>query len=466
MSAPERTILVSGYFGPEGRDPKLNYFARLDRALQSRGLRLFLLNLNGTSVPAGLRGESMPFLVEKAHWLPLDRFIPRAEVDPAIVQSASLDAGCWERPLAREIPRLLLFREHLRRVLARERPCLHIAWHQFHSFHHSLPAMLGELGVPLLFAEFGPLPGTIIFDAEGQMAESSIVRNSEEFIRSPVSAEELKAAEEFLSRVRSEKRTRKPQSETGTVRNALRERNARARPVIFYAGQYDYRTGMVPRSLPHATLHSPFFSGTLDALSFLSRLARRNNWLILFKPHPLARHSEASMAQIAEPDSVVSVPGASIFECIECSQAVTTIVSQTSYMALVHGRPCVMLGRNHLTGKECAYEPESIDEIEGAFQTALVEGLTADQEAHWKRHVAQLLKRSVFAFDKDLDLSSLRGDAAAADFLAATCAAGDSASAAERKGPPGTLERVYTWMKFVDPVFTPLRGRLGRRPVA
>jgi len=462
MPDAARTILLSGYFGPEARDPKLDYFVRLDAALRETGHRLYVLNMNGNRLPAGLRGESFPFLVEKSHRLPLDRFIPPAAIDPAIAQAASIDAACWHRSPARESVRLLLFREHLRRVLDRERPCLHIAWHQFFSFHFALPSMLAEFGVPLLFAEFGPLPGTIIFDREGQMAESAIARRSDEFASTPVSEAEIRDAENFLARVRAEKRTRKPQNDANTVRDALRERAAGGRKVIFYAGQYDCRTGMIPRTLPNARLHSPFFTETLDALSFLSRLAKRNDWLILFKPHPLADHAPGDLARIEAPDRVVSVPGASVFECFEHAQLVSTIVSQVSYMSLIHGRPCLMLGRNQLSGKGCAYEPQSTDDIEAHVNRAFANGVTAEQKAKWKIHVAQLLKTSVFAFDEDFNAPSLRGLPETAEFLAANGA--EFSIPVNRLDQPSGIvvsdvKRIYKPMAVLSPILGLLRGR-------
>ena len=60
MPDAARTILLSGYFGPFPGDPKLDYFARLDVALRASGHRLFVLNMNGNRLPAGLRGESFP----------------------------------------------------------------------------------------------------------------------------------------------------------------------------------------------------------------------------------------------------------------------------------------------------------------------------------------------------------------------------------------------------------------------
>jgi hypothetical protein len=350
---------------------------------------------------------------------------------------------------------LLFFQEHFRRVVNRIQPRLCIAWHQFFSFHYALPGLLAELGIPLLYAEFGPLPGTIIFDRGGQMAESEIATRSEEFLRTPVTDAELDAAAKFIARVRAEQRTRKPQPAPGAVREALRARGmGEGTPVIFYAGQYDCRTGMRPRMLPNAKLHSPWFKSTLDSIEYLSALAKKNGWIVLFKPHPLAAISQTQLAQLPAADRLVCVPHASIFECMDVAKVVTTIVSQVSYMALIHRKPCVMLGRNQISGKGCAYEPDSKEAIEESFRTALSHGQTASQESAFCRHVAQLLKTAVFAFDDNFSAPTLRGlDAAASELMKASanlCANG--AAGADRQA-----QTLYAMLRAISPLCAPLR---------
>jgi hypothetical protein len=416
-----RTILVIGYFGADESDSKLEYFRRLNRALAAHNRELILLNLNRHRIKTEVRSESLPLLIEKSHKLPLNRLLPLRGIAPEAVHAASIDAACWRRSPEREQIRVLLFREYLRTLILRERPGLVIAWHQFFGLNYTLPAMLKELGVPFLFAEFGPLPGTVIYDEGGQMAESPIARESAAFAALPVSDADLQNAARFVAQVRQERRTRKPQQASGAVREALRERHSRASRVVFYAGQYDCRTGMLPRTLPNATLHSPFFAGTLDALSFLSRLAKANGWLILFKPHPLARNEGG--LPIDEPNHVISVPGASIYDCFDHAETSVTIVSQVSYMSLIYGRPCVMLGRNYLTGKGCTYDPSSREAIVSEIQASLERGVTGSQKSMWIKHVAQLLKHAVFAFDGDLQAEGLRTDDQCAAYLAGLCAA-------------------------------------------
>ena len=54
------------------------------------------------------------------------------------------------------------------------------------------------------------------------------------------------------------------------------------------------------------------------------------------------------------PDRVDFVTGANIFDCMEQADVTTTIVSQVSYLALIHDRTSLLLGRKQLSGKGCA----------------------------------------------------------------------------------------------------------------
>lgn len=424
---PAKVILVTGYFGADTRESKLDYFARLDGQLRKRDVGLYLFNLNGNRIPAPLRGECVPLFVEKSHWLPLDWIVRTATATPEILDGASIDAACWKRSPERERIRVLLFREHVRTILRREKPVLCLAWHQFFGLHYGIDTVLRDFGIPWRYAEFGPLPGTILFDEAGQGAESPIVTRSEEFTRQPVSEFDIQRASAFLERVRAEKRTRKPQAGAGLVTAAVRGAADRGQKVVFYAGQYDCRTGMVPRTLPRSATHSPFFLDTVDALSFLSGLARRNNWLILFKPHPLAQHSDTALREIEAPDHVVTMPDANLFECLEQAAATATIVSQVSYMSLIYGRPCVMLGRSYLAGKGCVGEPHDREQIEGLIAASLTDGVTAEQQTLWVQHVAQLLKYSLFAFDEGFSADGLRGLDETAGYLESVCAVAGTA---------------------------------------
>ncbi len=419
------SILVSAYFDDRRQDAKLAYFEALDRAVRKAGLKIHLLNLNSRRIETSCEGEPLPFLISKAHWLPISGVVGPLDANPAVRHAASIDALCWGRSLRAESFRVVLFREHLRRLIARVRPSLYIAWHEFFSFHYSLPAMLREEfpGLPFLFTEFGPLPGTITFDEDGQMGESDVAQRPGDFAALPVNADDLRRAAEFIERVRVEKRSRKPQTASADPFGPLETRLAGAKGVVFYAGQYDFRTGMVPRSLPQSGVHSPWFADTFDALAHLNDVALRNGWVVLFKPHPLDTGFRERMAPLGELEAVALVSGVSIFECFERADAVVTIVSQVNYMALIHGKPCVTLGRTYLWDKGCDYQPKGRADVEPSIRAAIEDGITETQRAALQRHVAQLMRYRVFQFDEDFTIDGLRNLDATAKFLIKRCAA-------------------------------------------
>ena len=55
-----------------------------------------------------------------------------------------------------------------------------------------------------------------------------------------------------------------------------------------------------------------------------------------------------------------------------------------------------MLGFNQLRGKDCIYQPDSLENIEKSIQSALTSGFTKNQQLSFKRHIAQLNKYYLF----------------------------------------------------------------------
>ena len=161
---------------------------------------------------------------------------------------------------------------------------------------------------------------------------------------------------------------------------------------------------MYPPWLPNARIHSPHYTHTNDALHDLAKQAERFDWQILFKPHPNLTVRGQDPAAYSGPfaDRVTVAQGANVFECIELTDVTTTIVSQVSYVALMHERPVVLLGGNQLRGKRCAWEPARREEVGPCIERALDEGPSPSMQENWRRHVAQLLKYYLFAYDEEV----------------------------------------------------------------
>lgn len=415
-----RTILVSAYLSGTEQAKKLAYFERLDACLRQHNSKLYLVNRGRECLTTPCEHTTIPLCVPLADRFPGDYFLSENHVSPELIKAASVEAEIRGSTLLSSTIKVLFFRAFMRKILLRRKPALCVIWHQFNGLHRSLAHLCDEMGIPYIFAEYGVLPGTIVLEKGGQMAESWVATNNVEFLHLPIDDHHLAVAQHFLSVVRRERRSRKEQSSRVSIDSIVDSRRNQGRKMVFYAGQNDPDTGMVPSWLPEARTHSPFFADTLDALNCLSELAHRNNWHVLFKPHPSLQGTRQNLVP-NYPDRVDLVVGANVFNCIAQTDVTVTILSQVSYLALIHGRPCLLLGRNQLSGKGCAYELTSPTETENLLQKAMQMGFTQRQKALWLRHVAQLCRHYLFSFEEDIDEIIGRGVDDAARYIFRHC---------------------------------------------
>ena len=412
----EKLILVSGHFSGRGAERKVLFFERLEACLRPVGYRLLLLNATQGQPCTTCETITAPRYIKVDDQIRGRGFTKLEEYPPEIVMSATVEKEACQTSLAYECMRFVSFSNYVKRILQKRRPALCVMWHKFNGRHYALTHLCQELGIPYLYAEYGVLPGTISFDERGQMAESWVAKRAEEFNRLPVNSEDFASALRFLEYMRENKKTGKPQDNAISILPFLEKAREQGRKLIFYAGQNDWASGILPSSLPESKLHSPIYTDTLDALGHLSELAEKYNWQILFKPHPLIqeRHKEYD---VPYPNRVDLALGANILDCVKRADVVTTIVSQVSYLSLIHCQPCVMLGMNQLRNKGCTAQPLKRSEVAKAFQVVLKKGFYEDLRKQWLKHVAQICKYYLFAFDNEVEAIIGRDLGKVADYL-------------------------------------------------
>ncbi|MDE7089663.1 MAG: hypothetical protein K2O54_06045, partial [Prevotella sp.] len=55
---------------------------------------------------------------------------------------------------------------------------------------------------------------------------------------------------------------------------------------IVFFGHNEYESGMYPYSERTQNFHSPIFNNSIEAVLFIKKLADKNNWNLIYKPHP------------------------------------------------------------------------------------------------------------------------------------------------------------------------------------
>ncbi len=281
-------------------------------------------------------------------------------------------------------------------LLRKHKPYLCILWHQWNSFAHMNEFIAREHGIKSVFAHEGFLADTLGLDDMGEMAESYPAQKVDEFNDLEIDTRDIKRAEDYIDFLVREKKDRKPQIKAGVVEDVVSRLHAKGKKVLFYAGVNDWQTGMLPAHWDKKNIHSPYFVDTYDALRELERVARENDFYVLFKPHP---NTPPRVNTIAS-DRVIFLRNANIIECIQKCDVVASLMSTVLYGALVHNKPSILLGRMTLSGSGAVYEmtdtqslPKLIDE---AFEKANYE----EKRIAWINHVARMLRYYLYPYSK------------------------------------------------------------------
>lgn len=264
-------------------------------------------------------------------------------------------------------------------------------WNQFYAMHQVIEYIAYKMGITIKYMEFGSIPGTVAIEENGQMGESDIAKNSSYFISLPVSVQEVKAAKfvrTYLKKSRLNRNVQIADAESIEIFKKIKEKN---KPIIFYAGQDDYESGMYPYTQRSREYHSPIFESSDEGVIFLAEIAKQNDWILLYKPHPQYHTSIKGNYK-----NLCIINGGDINDCIDIADITVTILSSTAYLALIRGKAVVMLGYNQLKGKQCTYEAFIREEIEDIIRKALQDGMTKGMEEYFEKHIAQLLKYSLF----------------------------------------------------------------------
>jgi hypothetical protein len=412
----DKIILISSYFSGDGQQRKLEFFERLDSFLKRVGYRLLLVNLGKQQPKTTCECVTGPGYTTIDHTVHGRDFLQIEDLPPEVILAAAVEAETRETGFLGASLRLTLYCAYMKKLLQERQPTLCILWHLFNGSHVTLAHQCEDLEIPYLYVEYAALPGTICFDEGGQMAESWVAQRFDEFLALPVDDSDLKRAQHFLDYLREGKKSGKPQDSQISIESVVGRARKQGRKIIFYAGQNDWASGMLPRGFPESRIHSHIYTDTLEALGHLSEVAEENNWQIVFKPHPLVQDRHKDF-EVPYPERVDLVLGGHILDCIREADVVTTIVSQVSYLALIHGRPCVMLGRNQLRNKGCTYQVGRRDELSPTLQHALRDGFYPKAQERWLKHIAQICKYYLFAIDREVEDIIGRDAQETADFL-------------------------------------------------
>lgn len=276
----------------------------------------------------------------------------------------------------------------IRSIIECWRPLLITLWNSFYPFHAIIRVISEEEKIPLRYMEFGNIPGTIIVEELGQMGESIPARYPEKFLEIPVSDAEYRRAQKHIKDLRISGLNRNIQR-NGSGLAEIMERLKTNRPVIFYAGQNDFASGLQPYTDNSRKYHSPIFKSSDETAVFLAGLCEKNDWNLIYKPHPMML---LCTDRYKLPENVIYIEEGDINAIIDLSDVIVTILSSMSYVALIREKSVVMLGYTHLKGQGCTYEAFAKDEVKAQIREAIQAGRRTKMYEEFLGHVVRLGK--------------------------------------------------------------------------
>lgn len=262
-----------------------------------------------------------------------------------------------------------------------------ILWNEFYAFHIIFRGICKEMGITVSYMEFGCIPGTICIEGQGQQGESIPARDFKKYRNKWINCKEYSKCDVILEYLKQSGLNRNIQPHNKICSDILKYYNASYKTITYF-GQNDFESGMIPYTKQTYEFHSPIFQSSLKCLEYLSILAIKNKWNLIFKPHP-------TMVALGNDKTVVGhdiISDVDINTIIDFSDLTITILSQSAYISLIRNKPVLMLGYTQLRGKGCTYEAFKKSNIEKQINKALKYGYTTKQKKAFKKHVAQLLR--------------------------------------------------------------------------
>ena len=280
---------------------------------------------------------------------------------------------------------------YIRKVLDIIEPDCVWLWNEFYAFHMVFQNICKRKHIDTMYMEFGCIPGTYVIEKTGQQGESFPSRKSKQFNKLEITEEDCLNARKIIKYIYNNNLNRNIQPPYGNIEKIV-SRKAGS-PIIVYMGQNDYESGMYPYTYKTRRFHSPVFKSTLEGLEYLNLLAIKNGWILLYKPHPIMEILENDNVQNMTIERLKNV---NIHEVIDYSDVILTILSQSAYIALIRGKPVVMLGYTQLRNSGCIYEAYRKKEIELKIISALEKRYTKEQRINFNMHMARMMKYCLF----------------------------------------------------------------------
>lgn len=264
-------------------------------------------------------------------------------------------------------------------------PCVALIWNGHHSCEYILRKTCEKKGVPYLFLERGPLPGTLFMDSEGISTDSSFSKNFS------ACATKNKSKTGYAKNYDPDKFTwwAQPNKKEENFNWRDRLKIPVDSSVVLFAGQVHNDT--------QRFLFSHLFETNLEALTWLaSSLPDDGSVFILGKHHPKAT-SSIDQYKSALKGKGVWLDDISLSEALQLADYVAAVNSSVLYEGMLLGKPCFCLGKTLASGWNCFYELKNTQNTE-EINNWLRKEKIAEKKINFDSFCSALIEQSLYSY--------------------------------------------------------------------
>lgn len=276
-------------------------------------------------------------------------------------------------------------------------PFAFVMWGEGPPSHYILKNMCKEKSTPYWFMELGTLSGTMLIEPEGQVGKSCIALNPTEFKNIQVDKKDIEKTEKIIEYMHKTGMNRNVQYDSTAAIEKLKKRLLPNAPTIAYYMMDDFECSIIPYTKDAKKYRSPIFKSSIDAAKYMVKVAKKNGWNLIIKPHPIIRKAQVKKWSYDD-DNIIWVEDINVNNLMDLSDLTVTIFSQISYESIIRDRPVVLLGYNQMKGQGCTYQCDSLHSIEPTIKKALKEGYTLEQKQCFKEFFSKMCS-SYYLFD-------------------------------------------------------------------
>lgn len=239
-----------------------------------------------------------------------------------------------------------------------------------------------RMGIPFIFWEYGWIPGTYIFEKDGSAGRSRLA-NDECVINNMTNHLKLNEIERIITTILSKE---EDYDISKHDRDELKQLDE-TKKTVFLVGTGNFLSIKGDSDFSKKYI-SPYYSSMEEMLDDVYEICCRNNWNLIYKPHPGLTSFEDNSKKRS---GVIWIKDTDANYLIDKSDLVVTLYSAVDCMALIKGKPLLQLGRSILNYANCTYMPYTKVDIETYAQAAMENKDATHLDENFKKFLGKLL---------------------------------------------------------------------------